>query len=151
MPSLSRQSCPSACPGAATSSQPSRCSPGLHEDRVSLVADERSVDGALSDELLGDVVGHSVELEPLQDPLGPGGIPPDELALRVVERALVDGRTRQLVQIGGRPDVVGVEVRHEDAGDAPSRLLELGRPALLRIGEADSRVDEVHPSSPGRR
>ena len=57
--------------------------------RVALVADERPVDRALPDELGGDVVGRAVQLEPVEEPLRPGGVPPDELALRVVERALV--------------------------------------------------------------
>ena len=115
---------------------------GLDEDRVALVADERPVHGALADELLGHVVGRAVEPEPVDEPLRPGGVPPHELALRVVERPLYDGRAGQLVEVGRRPDVVGMEVRDEDRRDATARLLELERPGLLRVGEPDPGVDE---------
>ena len=83
-----------------------------------------------------------MELEPVDESLRPGGISPDELALRVVERALDDGGARQLVEIGGCADVVGVEVRDEHRRDAPARLAELGRPRLLRVGKTHARVDE---------
>ena len=107
----------------------------LDEDRVALVADERPVDGALADELGRHVVGRAVEPEPVDEPLRPRGVPPHELALRVVERALNDGRAGQLVEIRRRADVIGVEVRDEDGRDTPSRLLELRRPGLLRVGK----------------
>src|SRR5262249_27995259 len=38
---------------------------GGDQDRVSLIADERPVDGALADELARDVVGRPVQLEPV--------------------------------------------------------------------------------------
>ena len=114
----------------------------LDEDRVSLVADERPVHGALAGELGRDVVGRAVEPEPVDDPLRPRRVSPHELALRVVERALDDGRAGELVEIGGRTDVVGVEVRDEDGRDTPACLLELRRPRLLRVGQADAGVDE---------
>ena len=125
---------------------------GLDEDRVALVADERPVDGALADELLGHVVGRAVELEPVDEPLRPVGVPPDELALRVVERALDDGRAGQLVEIGGRADVVGVEVRDEDGRDAPARLAR-ARPPTSPSRRAGRRPvsTSVQPSSPGSR
>jgi len=107
---------------------------GFDEGWVALVADERPVDGALADELGGHVVGSSVELEPTDKPLRPGGIPPDELALCVVESALYDARPRQLVEIGGGADVIRVEVGDEDRRDAPAGLLELGGPDLLCLG-----------------
>ena len=42
----------------------------------------------------------------VDEPFGPGRIPPYELALRVVERSLEHGRTRQLVEIGGGANVL---------------------------------------------
>ena len=114
----------------------------LDEDGIALVADERAVERALPDELRGDVVGDAVQLEPVPDPLGPVRIPPHELALRVVERSLVHGRARQLVEIGCRADVVGVEVRDEDRRDLAARFVELRAPGVLRVGSADSGVDD---------
>ena len=64
----------------------------VDEDRVALEADERPVDVAGADQLLGDLVRDAVVAEPVGDPLRPVRVPPDELALRVVERPLVDGR-----------------------------------------------------------
>ena len=136
---------------------------GLDEERVALVADERAIDGALPDELGGHVVGRALELEPVDEPLRPGGVPPHELALCVVERALHDRRARQLVEVGGGADVVGVEVRHEDRRDAARRPARA--PSAqdgLRVGEADARVDErpavvageeirVHVTRPSRQ
>ena len=110
------------------------------EHGIALEADEGPVDVAGADQLLGDLARHAVGEEPLRDPLGPVGVPPDELALRVVERALVHRRPRQLRDVGGGADVVGMEVRDEDAGDLGP--VERGRPHLLRIGEADPGVDE---------
>src|SRR3990170_8597312 len=87
---------------------------GLDEDRIALVADERAVDGALADELRRDVVRRPVEMEPVAEPLRPGRVPPDELTLRVVERALDNWGSGQLVEVGRGPDVIGVEVGDED-------------------------------------
>ena len=111
----------------------------LDEDRVALVADERPVHGALADELVRDVVGRAVEPEPVDEPLRPGGVPPDELALRVVERPLYDRRAGQLVEVGRRPDVVRMEVRDEDRRDAASCLLELEQPTSPSRREARPR------------
>jgi hypothetical protein len=46
------------------------------------------------------------------------------------------------VEVRGRPDVVGVEVRDEDGRDGAAGLRELERPRRLRIRQADARVDE---------
>ena len=102
------------------------------------------------DELRRDVVRGSLEPEPVHEAVRPGGVAPHELALRVVERPLVDGRPGQLVEVGSGPDVVGMEVRHEDAGHSPTRLLELGRPGLLGVGQADTRVDDGPPVVAGQ-
>lgn len=114
----------------------------LDEDRIALVPDVRPVERALAHELRGDVVRHPVEPEPVAQALRPGRITPDELALRVVEDSLVDGRSGQLVKIGRRPDVVWVEVGDEDGSDAPARGLERFSPDLLRVRESHPRVDE---------
>ena len=126
--------------------------PGPDEERVALVADERPVDRALPDELRGDVVRRAVVLEPADEPFRPGGIAPDELALRVVERALHDGRAGQLVEVGGGTDVVGVEVRHEDRRDAAAGLLRARTAqAPFASGRPTPVSTSVQPSSPGRR
>ena len=123
----------------------------LDENRVALVADERPVHRALPDELGRDVVGRALQLEPVDEPLRPRGVSPDELALRVVERALDDGRTGQLVQVGGCTDMVGMEVRDEDRRDAPTGFGEGCRPGLLCVGQADAGVDERPPGLAGQQ
>ena len=116
----------------------------VDEDRVALEADERPVDVARADQLLGDLARDAVGAEPLGDPLGPVRVPPDELALRVVERALVHGRPRQLGDVGGRADVVGVEVGDEDPRHLGVRRATPARPparpaARSRCRRASSR------------
>ena len=141
-PSFSRQSWPSAWPGAATSSQPSRLVALAHEHRVGLVADEGRVDRARLDQLLGVRPRHAVREEPVRDPLRPLRRCPRRAALRVVELALVDGRARQRGHVGGRADVVGVEVRDEDARDAPGRRPARPPSAPRRPGRPMPGVDE---------
>jgi DNA repair photolyase len=46
------------------------------------------------------------------------------------------------VQVGGRADLVRMEMRDEHARDAPSGSLELRPPELLRIGQAGPAVDD---------
>ena len=69
-------------------------------------------------------------------------------------------RAGELRDVGGRADVVGVEVRDEDAADL--RAVERRRPDLLRVGKPDPGVDErpavlagqqvrVHVPGPGRQ
>src|SRR5688572_9669983 len=69
-------------------------------------------------------------------------VPPDEPALREVELPLVDGRAGDAGHVRGRTDVVRVEVRDEDAGYLGAEAVERARPALLRVRQADARVDE---------
>ena len=87
--------------------------------------------------------------EPVGDPARPLLVAPDELALRVVQLALADRRTRQLGDVGRGANVVGVEVRHEDPRDL--RAVERSGPDLLRVGEPDPVSTSVQPSSPGSR
>ena len=100
------------------------------------------VERALLDELAGDVAGRAVTLEPVDDPLRPVGVAPHELALRVVERALVHGCAGEGVEVGRRADVVGVEVGHDDARHRPVDRGELGLPPLRRVGEPETGVDD---------
>jgi hypothetical protein len=60
----------------------------------------------------------------------------------------VDGRAGHRRDVGGRADVVGVEVGDQDAHDRPVQRRELGGPALLCIGQADPGVDERPPVAP---
>jgi len=91
-----------------------------------------------------------VQVEPVDEPLRPRGVPPHELALGVVERSLDNRRAGQLVEIRGRPDVVGMEVRDEDRRDATTGLGERRRPGLLRLGQPDPGVDERPPVLAGK-
>jgi hypothetical protein len=92
--------------------------------------------------LLGHVARSAVELEPLEQTLRPGRVAPDELALGVVEDALVDRCAGELVEIGGGPDVVGMEVRDEDAGNRAAGLVQLRSPELLRLRKAHTGVHD---------
>ena len=98
---------------------------GLHQGRIRLIADERGVERALLDQLARDAGGCAVAPEPLHDPVRPVRVPPDELALRVVEGTLMDGRTGEGVEVGGRADMIGVEVGHDDARHVPVDPFEL--------------------------
>ena len=122
----------------------------VDEHRIALEADERPVDVAGADQLLRDLGRDAVGDEPVGDPLRPVRVVPDELALGVVERALVDRRAGQLGDVGGRADVVGVEVGDED----PRHLgaVERRGPDLLarRAGRCPVSTS-VQPSSPGSR
>ena len=104
----------------------------VDQHRIALEADERPVDVAGADQLLGDLVRHAVRAEPAGDPLRPVRVSPHELALGVVERALVHGSLRQLGDVGGRADVVGMEVRDDDPDDLGA--VERRRPDLLGVG-----------------
>src|SRR5437867_468295 len=88
------------------------------------------------------VFRRALSSEPLSEPLGPCRVPPDELALRVVQCSLVDGSVSQLVQVRGGADVVGMEVRNEDARNPSACGVELRAPELLHVGEADTGVDD---------
>ncbi len=92
-----------------------------------------------------------MQLEPVAESLGPVRVPPHELALGVVERPLMDRRAGELVQVGGGPDVVRVEVRDENGSDTPSCTLELGAPGVLRVGVPTPVSTTIQPSSPGSR
>ena len=60
----------------------------------------------------------------------------------VVEAPLCDGRAGQLGEVLRGAHVVWMEVRDDDPGHGARKLVELRRPALLRVGEAEPGVDE---------
>ena len=74
---------------------------------------------------------------------------PDELALGIVELALVDGRAGQLRDVRSRSDVVGMEVRDEDPLDLGA--VECGRQTSCASGRPIPVSTNVQPSSPGSR
>ena len=103
-------------------------------------ADERGECVPLLDQLVRDRLGDAVRDEPVGDPLRPVVGAPHALALRVVERALVDGRARFRGSGLGAADVVGMEVRDRDPLDAelaPRRRLE------AEAGVEERAVDDV--------
>ena len=66
--------------------------------------------------------------EPVRDPVRPLVVRPHELALRVVEVALIDRGSRELRDIGCGTHVVGMEVGDEDPrnlGAVEGRLPDL--------------------------
>src|SRR5439155_17545983 len=97
----------------------------VEQHRVDRVADEGCERVTLGDEILRHRRGRSVPHEPVGHPFRPVLAPPDALALRVVETALVD---RSPGAAGGRlgaPNVVRMEVGDRDPRDvrlAPRRL-----------------------------
>src|SRR5213593_46001 len=94
---------------------------------VARKAYERSERMSLLDQLVRDRRGNAVRHEPVGDPFRPVVRAPDALALRIVERALGDGRARLGGRTLGAADVVGVEVRDRnplDAELAPGRRLD---------------------------
>src|SRR5262249_29667347 len=107
-----------------------------------LVADEGPVDRALPDQLGSHVGRRTVQVEPLDEALGPRRVAPYELALRIVERALDDRGSRELVQVCRSAHVVGVEVGHADGRAPAARLSESDRPRRLRGREPDARIDQ---------
>ena len=112
------------------------------------------------DQLLGDLRRDAVSQEPVRDPLRPTVVPPDPLALRVVEATLEHRRAGRLGRRLGAPDVVRVHVRDEDPRD---RAVEVREDLLpRRLHQAEARVDEqpavvdpeevaVHVPRPGRK
>ena len=78
--------------------------------------------------------------EPVGNPLRPVLVRPDELALRVVELALVDRRAGELGDVGCGSHVIRVEVGDEDPRDLGS--VEGCLPDVLRVRQPDPGVDE---------
>jgi hypothetical protein len=54
-------------------------------------------------------------------------------------------------EVGGRADMVRVEVGDDDALHRVAQLVQHPRPALPRVGEAESRVHDDPPAARGRK
>ncbi len=106
---------------------------------VARVVDERLGGAPLLEHLVGDLGRHAVPPEPGRDSLRPIGASPNLLALRVVERALEHLSAGDAARDLSAPDMVGMEVRDQDALDRP---VQLGDKQLLQAGQAEAGVDE---------
>ena len=112
---------PSAWPGQLEHRPAVQLASLVQQLGVAREADERGERVALLDQLARDRLGDAVRDEPVGDPLRPVRRAPDALALRVVERALVDGGAGLRGCGLGAADVVGMEVRDRDPLDRRAR------------------------------